>query len=201
MQLVADLQYFSPLIYYSDVDSLSNCILEQYEYFRKMSFRNRCTLSGANGPIQLTVPLSGGRDQKALMKEIRIDNREAWQPRHWKTIESCYNKSPFLDHYRDELYTLYTRTFVFLVDWNLACLNWICDKMSIATQISLSQQYVKDYDPQEFIDHRNLYLPATMSRLPAPEPYEQVFADRFGFIPHLSVLDKLLCDGPRLGTL
>lgn len=198
MTLVVDLQYFSPVIFYFDLSSNSNCILDQYEPYRKMSFRNRCTLSGANGIIPLSMPLVGGRNQKKEMREVKIENREAWQSHHWKTIESCYNKSPFFDHYRDELRSLYAKKFEYLIDWNLTCMKWVCDKMAIATAVDLSDRYIKNYDPKEFIDHRKRYRPATINSLgPALPRYPQVFEDRFGFIPNLSILDKLFCNGGK----
>ena len=198
MKLIADLQYFPPSIFFSYLGKSTHCIFDQYEHFRKMSLMNRCTLLGGNGPIILSVPLDGGRNQKTVIKEVKILNKENWQDRHWKTITSCYNKSPWFDHYRDDLEKIYSRKVEFLVDWNLACFEWICDKLSITTAYSLSQEFVRDYDKNEYEDIRGKLMPATINKqFPNVERYSQVFEDRFGFVPNLSVLDYLFCLGPK----
>src|SRR6476620_2584871 len=146
MLLIADLQYFHPSIFFNYLSGATHCIFDQYEHFQKMSFMNRCTLLGGNGSVILSVPLDGGRNQKAVFKEVKILNKENWRDRHWKTITSCYNKSPWFDHYRDDLEKVYLRKFEFLIHWNLVCFEWICDKLSIRTNYSLSENFQKTYD-------------------------------------------------------
>jgi hypothetical protein len=198
MTLIADLQYFPPSIFFYCLSRSTHCIFDQYEYFQKMSFMNRCTVLGGNGPVNLSVPLDGGRNQKTIFKDVRILNKERWQDRHWKTITSCYNKSPWFDHYRDELERLYCGRFDFLLDWNISCFAWACDKLAIATGYSFSEQFVKDYDENEYTDLRGELMPATINnQFQDIKRYPQVFEDRFGFTPNLSVLDYLFCVGPK----
>jgi hypothetical protein len=197
MQLIADIQYFPPPIFFYYLSTSTHCIFDQYEHFQKMSFMNRCTLLGGNGAVNLSVPLDGGRNQKTIFKDVKILNKERWQNRHWKTITSCYNKSPWFDHYRHELERLYRGRFTFLLDWNMNCFGWACDKLSIKSGYSLSDQFVKDYDKNEYTDLRGKLMPATINReFPDMKRYPQVFEDRFGFTPNLSVLDFLFCVGP-----
>lgn len=194
MTLISDFQYFAPVIFYYTLDSKKHCIFDQYEHFQKMTFRNRCTLLGGNGPINLSIPIAGGRNQKVIMKDVRIDNNERWQDRHWKTIASCYNKSPWFEHYAAELEKLYQQRFEFLIDWNLECFKWAADKLAISTRWSLSESYVAEYDSNEFLDWRSELRPATINgKFPDVPRYPQVFEDRFGFVPNLSVLDWLFC--------
>lgn len=199
MKLIVDLQYFSPYIFFSTLSKCSHCVFDQYEHFQKMSFRNRCTLLGGNGPIILSVPIEGGRNLRAAVKDVRIRNSENWQDRHWKTIMSCYNKSPWFMHYADELGELFSQRFEFLLDWNLECFGWVADKLSITTSWSLSESYLEKYDPEEYLDWRNGLLPATINKKFSSSPrYPQVFEDRFGFVPNLSVLDLLFCTNGEL---
>ncbi len=162
-----------------------------------MSFRNRCTVLGGGGPILLSIPLMGGRGQHNPMKEVRIRNEEHWQARHWKSIVSCYNKSPWFEFYHDELERLYQRRYEFLLDWNFDCFRWVTDKLSISVPVSLSSGYRRDYPEEGYLDLRNRLMPATINRsYPEVAAYPQVFADRFDFVPHLSILDRLFCQGP-----
>lgn len=199
MTLVSDLQYFSPSIFYFNLIKSTHCIFDQYEHFQKMSFMNRCTLLGANGPVNLSIPLIRGRNQKTVIKDVRILNSDRWQDRHWKTITSCYNKSPWFDDYRDSLQRLYLRQFDFLIEWDIKCFEWVCDKLSINTRYSLTGKFVLEYE-SEYVDFRGMLKPATINQqFPDPERYPQVFEDRFGFVPNLSVLDYLFCVGPKSG--
>lgn len=197
MTILVDIQYFPPVIFFTHLNGFTHCIFDQYEHFQKMSFRNRCTLPAGNGPVVLSVPLEGGRNQKTVMKDVRILNSERWQDRHWKTITSCYNKSPWFEHFRDELERIYLVKVDFLVDWNFICFQWVADKLSIQTTVSLSDHYYEKDDLAGVEDWRGKLMPSTINKHFADvERYPQVFEERFGFIPNMSVLDYLFCTGP-----
>jgi len=50
----------------------------------------------------------------------------------------------------------------------------------------------------QYLDWRNKLLPKSIDQeFPEPIRYRQVFEDRLGFIPHLSILDLLFCEGRR----
>jgi hypothetical protein len=199
MTLVAEYQYFSPVIFYLKLGAFSNCVFDSYENFQKSTFRNRCTLLGPNGVISLTVPLVGGREQKQRMKDVRIDHRENWRSRHWKTITSCYNRSPWLDHFRTDLEALYSKKMDYLVDWDFACHSWVCDKLSISVSSGSAGEYLEKYENSEYVDGRGDLEPATINtRYPDAIRYPQVFGERHGFVPNLSILDYLFCSGNRL---
>jgi hypothetical protein len=153
-------------------------------------------VTGAGGTINLSIPLMKGRNQKTLIKDTRIDDGISWQAQHWKTIVSCYNRSPWFEFYRDELFKLYTVPFQFLVDWNFACFSWMIEKLNLNLAVSLTEQWRPVYDGPDWDDWRNRLLPKTINQLfPNAPKYKQVFEDRIGFIPHLSVLDLLFCEG------
>ena len=210
MNLIIDIQYFPPFSYYKISYKSSNIIFEQYETWQKMSFRNRCRIAGAEGVIDLSIPLAGGRDQKTLMKEVRIADGKGWKDRHWKTIVSCYSRSPWFDHYRDELEELYRRPVKFLLDWNLVCFDWTMKALGMARPVELTGEYRKLYAPAEGLDWRGKIGPggggrtggagsgtegAMTGSAGALPRYRQVFEERIGFIPDLSILDLLFCEG------
>ncbi len=199
--LIIDLQYFANTTYYSIVLNNTDVILEQYENFRKMSFHNRCTLSGANGALNLSIPVEGGRTQRNVFKDVRISKSENWQRAHWRGIISGYNKSPWFEHYRDELAVLYTTDFEWLIDWNRACFDWSLRCLKVELEIRYSDSYIKDYG-DKMTDWRGKINPGNPDpRAGATEEsmiiYPQVFEDRNGFIPHLSILDLLFCEGGK----
>lgn len=196
MGIVIELQYFAPIIFYKTLSSRTHLLFEQYEIFQKMSFRNRCVVAGANGKINLSIPLIKGRNQKTCIKDTRIDNTAPWQGQHWKTIVSCYNRSPWFEFYSDELNELYTTRYEFLVDWNFSCFMWVMKKVNFEISASMTDSWMKDYDQNRWDDWRNLLRPTTIHQLfPHVTKYQQVFQERIGFIPHLSILDLLFCEG------
>jgi hypothetical protein len=178
----------------------TNIKIEQYDNYQKMSFRNRCVVVGSNGPVNLSVPLEKGRNQKQLMKEVRISYSDNWQVQHLRTLESCYSRSPFFEYYRDGVWALLQKQPVFLLDQNMAILEWLQKTLKLPGTISLTDSYLKEYPP-EIADRRNTILPKKMQDSPFPVTYTQVFEDRLGFIPNLGILDMLFCCGPNTKTI
>jgi hypothetical protein len=199
MKLIIESQSFYPVIFYKNSSQFSYILFDQYESYQKMSFRNRFMIAGANGIISLTVPLENGREQKRLMKDVKISNVQSWQKQHWKTIESCYNKSPWFEFYQHELHALYSTPFSFLLDWNLACFEWSISKLNMLVSYGLTDSFVKKYDA-DFDDWRNKILPKNYADFNAIK-YRQVFEERTGFLPNLSVLDLLFCEGKNAKDL
>jgi hypothetical protein len=181
-----------------------------------MSFRNRCLIAGAQGIISLSVPLQQGRNQQLPMNEVRISDTEQWQSRHFKSIRSAYNRSPFFDFYQDELAAIYRRPFELLTDWNICCLEWIKEKLAWSTEIRFTESaipYQSDgiaefpdgfTEPRDGVselrkgiaDLRNRVLPKNYMEW-KPVKYRQVFEERTGFFPNLSILDLLFNCGPH----
>ena len=202
MNLVIEAQYFAPSILFKHLYKHTHVVFDQYENFQKTGFRNRCRVAGADGSILLSVPLLGGRDQKKLTKDILIDNRSLWQEQHWKTIVSCYNRSPWFEFYRDELNEIYTRPFDLLMEWNLVCFRWAIYKLELNVAVSLSDMWHKEYDSENWVDWRDkLSQESIHVNFPEAPVYTQVFGDRTGFIPHLSILDLLFCEGKNAGVI
>ncbi len=55
--------------------------------------------------------------------------------------------------------------------------------------------------PEDIFDFRNRISPKEKASFPDPDfdvlPYVQVFAEKHGFLPNLSILDLLFCTGPE----
>jgi hypothetical protein len=199
MKLLVESQYFPSVTLMKNSIEFLNINFDEYEPWRKMSFRNRCVIVGSNGPINLSIPVLEGREQKKLLKEVAIDNRKPWQSQHWKTITSCYRRSPWFNFFEPELDALYRQPVELLHEWNRTCLNWVVKKLGVPVHVD----YIK-YVPgeqggggsPEVLDWRNKITPKTiLSDFPNPVRYHQVFEERIGFIPHVSVLDLLFCEG------
>jgi hypothetical protein len=199
MKLLTEFQYFPSVILYKNLTKVSNIVFEQYEYYQKMSFRNRCRIAGGEGAIDLSIPLQKGRDQKTPIREVRIAGSPHWQAAHWKTIRSCYSRSPWFGYYREDLEALYSQPADLLVDWNRACFDWSLTALGLSVEVSLTDAWRPAYPEDEWIDWRGKLLPSEPGApATAGSPrYRQVFEERTDFIPGLSILDLLFCEGKR----
>jgi hypothetical protein len=198
--ILSEIQYFPPVIFFKTSYKETHIYLDPYDLYRKMSFRNRCLIAGANGIISLSVPLEQGRNQRIEMKEVRIAGSENWQAQHWKSICSAYNRSPFFDYYRDELESLFRRKFDLLMDWDLCCLAWVYEKLGWRGEIRFIEQPALENSGLTWEDRRNLVLPKNYAEV-TPLKYRQVFEEKTGFFPNISVLDLLFNTGKEAGTL
>lgn len=198
--LIIDNQYFGIINYYKILFQYSNIEIEQYETYQKMSFRNRCMVAGSNGVVGLSVPLEKGRGQRELMKDVKISYADNWPVQHWRTIESCYSRAPFFEFYRDGVWQLLRQQETYLLDLNMATLSWLKKVLKMPGGISLTHSYEKIY-PEGVTDKRNTLLPKNYQQADDCPRYTQVFEDRIGFQPNLSILDLLFCCGPETSHL
>ncbi len=196
MNLKIENQYFGPIASWCSLNRATNVDLCEYEYWRKSSFRNRCILPGANGLINLTIPVSGGREQKAIYRDILIDQKSKWQMHHWRSIFSVYGKSPWFLYYQEELEKLYQLKSKFLFDWNLECNSWAQKKLGL--NLSFIRFDSGFPDSNEIItDEQDRIMPNNFQQsLIKPElRYAQVFEERIGFQTNMSILDLIFCEG------
>jgi hypothetical protein len=191
MTVISSFLTFPNISWWMQAVQADKVILDTAEHFDKMSYRNRYRISGANNSILLTVPLVNGRNQHTPMAEVLIHNAERWQLQHWRTLVSVYKRSPYFEHYEPELKHLYGQEFTHLLDFNRAGMQWVLRQLKPGFSIEETSVYLKD--------HGNHVTDLRIVKTPSPifKKYYQVFEDRTGFVPDLSILDLLFSEGPR----
>ncbi|MPN06602.1 hypothetical protein SDC9_153858 [bioreactor metagenome] len=123
------------------------------------------------------------------MKDIRIAEHGEWRHLHWNAIISAYNSTPFFQYFEDDFQPFYEKKFNFLIDFNEELHRLICRLIGIEIPIIYTSEYVKS-PPPGIIDLRETIDPKKPFDIKMP-PYYQVFAQKRGFTPHLSIIDLL----------
>mgnify|MGYP001792313158 FL=1 len=165
--LIIESQYFGSIDYINILFHFSDIKIEQYETYQKMSFRNRCVVAGSNGLVNLSIPLENGRNGRQLMKDTHISYSNRWQAEHLRTFESCYSRSPYFEYYREDVWGLIQKQEKFLLDKNLAILEWLQKTLKFEGTVSLTDAYRKEYGP-DVTDKRNHILPKNFQGQPQP---------------------------------
>lgn len=193
MEVLLSTTYFGPIQWYQKLYRAEHVVIEQWESFQKQTYRNRCLIATTQGIQALTVPVVRG--ETSLMKDIRISDHGNWRHLHWNALQSAYGESPFFEYYQDDIRPFFTQRWDYLFDFNEAIRQKICELIDISPQVSLTKSFnaEADHDFREAINPKH----------PAPDadfesrPYYQVYKQKHGFLPNLSILDLLMNTGPE----
>ena len=107
--------YLAPIEYYARLYALPQAKIEQYEHYVKQTYRNRCIIAAANGPLALTIPTEKVEGGKCIMRNIRISDHGNWRHLHWTALESAYRQSPFFEYYADDFRPFYEQKYDFQI--------------------------------------------------------------------------------------
>jgi len=186
--------YFGPIQWYQKLNRYDQCLIEQYDSYQKQTYRNRCVIATANGLQTLTVPVEVSGEKQAV-KDVRISDHNQWRRVHWNALQSAYSESPFFDYYADDIRPFFEQRYDYLVDFNEAIRQKMCELIDIHPTVAYTSAYSKQH-PHDFRDIINAKHPKPDSELEI-RPYWQVFDRKHGFQPNLSILDLLFCMGPE----
>jgi len=186
---VSPLFIFPPIAWWASIAGYEEVRLDVTEPFQKMTYRNRYHIATANGPLLLSVPLAGGRLQRIPMQKVQIDERQNWQKQHWRSLFSAYGRAPFFEHYGPSLEALLHQRYEHLAALNKAAIEWI------KKELRLPQQFILISEAAEVSAPIKDLKAVAWDSLPVTH-YTQVFEERTGFLPHLSILDMIMNEGP-----
>lgn len=171
--------------------------LEACEHYRKQSWRNRCRILSANGPLDLIVPvIHDASMREAPITEIKVDYSTPWVAKMERAIASAYDTSACFDSYRDELFAILDARPETLFDLDLRIIRFFLSRTGMAVDFRLTGEYVRACtdDCRDVIHPKR---PDTILRdLGLEKPYFQVFARKYGFVEGLSIMDLVFNEGP-----
>jgi hypothetical protein len=188
--------YFGSVEHYRLLAQHRRVIIDIGEHYERQTYRTRTSIVGPNGKQDLTVQIARRSGEKMPMRSVGLSYIETWPQQHVHAIRSAYGNTPWFIHYIDEIEAVVLKKYDRLVDLDLATMRLAMKWLGLKTEAEASEKYVED--SRSFLDLRATLHPkrSLPPSLPLSPPYPQVFADRHGFIPRMSVIDLVMNTGP-----
>lgn len=193
--------YFAPIQWWQKVYRHQSVYIEGCDHFVKQTYRNRCLIATANGTLSLSVPVekpADGRLDKTRMREVRISDHGDWRRIHWSALCAAYGESPFFEYYQDDIRPFYEKKYDFLFDFNMEIMEKMIELLDIRPNVKVTDEYFpKNTQHFDVVDFRDAIRP----KKPLPDPdftpkrYYQVYEQKHGFLPNMSILDLLFNEG------
>lgn len=193
--------YFGPVQWYQKLYRYESVCIDHQETFQKQTYRNRCLIATTQGIQALTVPVV--HDAGNVISDIRISDHGNWRHLHWQALQTAYGDSPFFEYYEDDLRSFFTeRHWERLIDYNESICQKMCELLDIQPTIVQTSNFRLQpscppfINPDDFRQGINPKHPFEDTDF-QPRPYYQVYQQKHGFLPNLSILDLLFNMGPE----
>jgi hypothetical protein len=210
--------YFGSVEHYRLLARHPKIIIDTGEHYERQSYRTRTGIIGPNGKQDLSVQVVHDHGRKMHMRDVRLSYAETWPAQHVHAIRSAYGQTPWFIHYIDDIEAVVLKRYERLVDLQMATIDLGMKWLGLTDDVFVSESYVEgdeyhmgkgglgplDYttpstERVKLLDLRNSFhpkkaLPVEVGPVPA---YTQVFADRHGFVPRMSVIDLVCNCGPE----
>ena len=181
--------YFGWMVEQKTVHFVSNT------HYQKQTCRNRTSIYGANGKLNLTIPIVHKKKQNFQKEdEVKIAYDMNWQKQHWKSLCSAYRSSPYFEFYESELSPFFEKKTDKLFSLNIHLIELIMQLIELPFQYK-----IVTWNPQTY-NRLDELINAKKEPQFNQEYYTQVFESKLGFIANLSILDVLFNLGPNTST-
>lgn len=201
--LLIELQCFPTIYFFVEALKHDHLILEGQENYRKGTYRNRYHIAGPNGLQRLSIPLAGGKHQQQPIQEVGIAYGDNWENQHWRSLTAAYGRAPFFIHYEEEIKDILFSKATTLWSFSMEALKCCVELLDLELDWTISPEFIKT-PAAPISDYRNHFRPKTDENPIGKDQlirYPQVFPEKNGFMPNLSILDLIFCQGPQAGIL
>jgi WbqC-like protein family len=176
-QFVNFLPYLPSVSWYACALKYDAVIVSNSRYDKHLHL-NKTLFSGSNGPLFLSIPIQGGRNQRILIDEVILDNSVSWQEQHYKTIKALYGRAPYFEYLMPYLTDIYKSNCSHLQAFNLLLIQ------ALNKFLGVNMSFV-------FEAHCNNINVVPMHNI----QYQQAFMPKVAFVPNASMLDLAMHQG------
>ncbi|MEO8588155.1 MAG: WbqC family protein [Flavobacteriales bacterium] len=189
--------YFGSVEHYRLLALHEKVVIDTGEHYERQSYRTRTGIIGPNGKQDLSVQVEHDHGNKMRMCDVRLSYAETWPAQHLHAIRSAYGQTPWFIHYIDEIEATLLKGYDRLVDLHVATIDLGMRWLGLTTEVLVTDNYIENLDG--LVDLRSRFHPkkALPLEVGAVPPYPQVFADRHGAIPRMSIIDLVCNCGPK----
>lgn len=181
-------QYFGSVGYYAAMARFDLVVIDfDMRFDKRMKSIHRTRIADTRGELTLTMPISRPNGiEHPLWSDIIISAHGNWWDVHRGAIESAYGRTPYFEFFFDRFKPFFTPQIPGskLTDHLAAIDATIRELLGIKTRVScvlppnISPETVTDLRHDDF----SKFVGA---------PYPQIREAKLGFIPNLSIIDKL----------
>ncbi len=197
--------YFGSVEHYRLIAGHPKVIIDIGEHYERQSYRTRTRIAGPNGVQDLAVQIARRSGEKMPMHTVGLSYSGTWPRQHVHAIRSAYGNAPWFIHYIDDIESVVLKRYDRLVDLDLATLRLGLKWLGLTTEVEVSETYVglADEGAASHVDlraalHPKKPLPPGVPNAPT---YPQIFEDRHGFQPRMSIVDLVCNRGPEARLL
>lgn len=187
--------YLPTVEYFTKLNALKpDVVFDVEEHFPKQTYRNRANIYSPDGLLSLVVPVIKGSKNHTKTKDVKISYDFRWQRLHWMSLQACYRRSAYFEYYEADFAPFYEKRYEYLLDLNRDLFELLLKLIKNKLEINYTPTYEDTYT--SLTDLRNAFS-AKASTITEQKPYFQVFEERKGFLPNLSIVDLLFNQGPQ----
>ena len=147
-------------------------------------YTNKYIIAGPNQLQTLIVPIIASTKSNDF-SHVQIDYSQKWIREHKNALQTAYGKSPFFEYYDYRIFDIFDQQIPELTTLNQSLLVLVTKLIGLEN-INFSPIVT---------DNSALIFNSDKMEISTP-PFSQVFDDRYGFRPKVSILDLLFNLGP-----
>ena len=127
-------EYFPGLAYMALVQRAGRFVLADTLPYRRRTMQNRGRLRTPQGWQWISVPLKGGQRGRPIA-EVRLENRERWLVKHWRSFQYNYRSTPYFEFYEPEVKPFFEREWTHLGALTCASVELLAGLMDLPTPL------------------------------------------------------------------